>query len=145
MALQDATADHADHGQHHLHEMASRMHHLNVGTEAVSHLRQVGTKAFVETQRYVQPFEFGPQRLKIRLVPVTPFDRVGTHENGPESQFFDRSPGFFDGIADVMRRDHASAQQACRIGLAIVVQPVVVSPSNRRGKSGIDLIDSLGK
>ena len=145
MALQDAPSDHADHGQHHLHGMAGRMDHLEVRAEAVAHLWQVRAEPFVEAERHPEPFQLLPQRLEIAVVPVAPLDRVGPHEHGPATQILDRPAGLLHRVADVVGRDHPGPEQPSGVGLAVVVQPVVVGARDRRGEGGVQVIDGLGE
>ena len=78
-------------------------------------------------------------------MPVAALDRVRPHEHGAEPELLDRTSGFFDRVANVVRRDHPGSEQALGIGLAVVVQPVVVGPRDGGGERRVQVVDRLGE
>src|SRR5207244_3434372 len=98
-------------------------------------------------------FERGPERLVVRIVPVPSVDLVRSEEHRPEAELADAAPGFGHRIVDVERRDHAGPEQALRILLAEVVEPVVVGARHGRGerrghvgdREGVEAAGPLGR
>src|SRR5262249_25464787 len=117
--------------------MTGRMPHLQVGTKAIAHLREVGTKAFVEAEWYIELLQRVPQWLKVRIVPVAPLHRIGPHKDGATPQLLDGATRFLNGVAHVIRRDHPGSQQAGGIRPAVIVEPVVVGSGNGGGKGRV--------
>lgn len=94
-------------------------------------------RGFVKTQRQIELFECIPQGLVIGVVPRFAVDDVGTNENRLEAQFLDRTVGFFHGVADVVHRHHAGAEHPRGIGLAEVVEPIVIRARDGVCEAGI--------
>ena len=112
-----------------------------VVTEHVAYLPDLaGGGGRMEAHGDAQLLQRGPKHVVVAGVPGHGAERLRTREHGHETQFLHRPPGLFGGLGDVVERDHGRALHPLGVGLAEIMEPVVVGPGHRGAELGVHVL-----
>src|SRR6185437_16481576 len=91
--------------------------------------RQKCAGPFVHEEGHTEIDNRSVKRIVIGIVDIAPFDRIGPNEDSFEAELIDRALRFIDGELHVLYWKDGNPHQANAIFRAIVVKPIVVSPT----------------
>lgn len=105
-------------------------------------LRQIDASSLMKAYRQAQLLALRPEWIVIGVAPFSFVDVIGAQENSAKAVVIHRAAYFFNGSADVVRRNHGDAVHALRIGSGEIIKPVVVSARDCRGEVGVEIVDA---
>ena len=116
-------------------------HHQPVGEdlEAEVGLEQRAPAA-VEADRHAEPLALGPEGVVVAVVPGLVVHAAGRQEDGLEAVLVDGAARLGHRGADVVGRHHRGAVQARGVGLAVVLEPVVVGARDGGREVGLEAV-----
>ncbi len=94
----------------------------------------------MEADRDSELLALGPQGIVVAVVPRLAVHAARREKDRLEAVLPYSSARLFDGRSDVVWCDHCRRVEARRIGLGVVVEPVVVRAGDRCGEVGLEAV-----
>src|SRR5918996_2227485 len=88
----------------------------------------------MESERDLEFLQCIPERLVVKVMPSLAINDIGAQKNRAKAEIIHHPTSLFDGVVDVVNRNHAGSEKTTGLGLTEVVQPVVVGAREGRSK-----------
>src|ERR1044071_1017918 len=137
MPFEYAAANEAAETQHLLERLRIDAAQAKVRLEVLGALARAGCRSLVKSERQGKFLEQVPERFVIRIIPVLTVHDIRTEKHRAKTIFLSDSARFAQSVVDVIDRNHPGAEQAVRVGLTKIVQPIVISACHRGGEAQI--------
>ena len=101
-------------------------------------------RSLVKADGDVQLLQRGPQLRVVRAVKRDAVDEVGAHIDADGAEFADGAARLPNGLFRIVLRQHRGDLHPRRVGLAEVVEPVVVGAADRRRERAVHAVQPVG-